>query len=150
MGRRNGGAPAKARFYRRQARLHVRVVGDTRPARCRVVANAGCDLAPAAGARRVCTARRDAQQARWCKPGGGGNPVLTPNYIEALLAARDLDTIRHETILQPPPPTLLYLLLRHSLLLEYAAAASRLLINRGYCRPDSGASQSWWICPWDS
>jgi hypothetical protein len=59
------------------------------------------------------------------------NPALTPNYIEALLGARDLDAIRHQTILQPPPPTLLYLLLRHSLLLEYAAGASRLLINRG-------------------
>ena len=59
------------------------------------------------------------------------NSPLTPNYIEALLAARDLDAIRHETILQPPPRTLLYLLLRHSMLLEYAAAASRLLIQRG-------------------
>ncbi len=56
---------------------------------------------------------------------------LTPNYIEALLAARDLDAIRHETILQPPPRTLLYLLLRHSILLEYTAAASRLLLRRG-------------------
>jgi hypothetical protein len=63
------------------------------------------------------------------------NPVLTPNYIEALLAARDLDTIRHETILQPSPRTLLYLLLRHSMLLEYAAAASRLLIRRGLLQP---------------
>ncbi len=59
------------------------------------------------------------------------NSPLTPNYIEALLAAQDLDAIRHETILQPPPRTLLYLLLRHSMLLEYAAAASRLLIQRG-------------------
>ena len=59
------------------------------------------------------------------------NLALTPNYIEALLGARDLDAIRHQTILQPPPATLLYLLLRHSLLLEYAAGASRLLINRG-------------------
>jgi hypothetical protein len=60
---------------------------------------------------------------------------LTPNYIEALLAARDLDTIRHETILQPPPRALLYLLLRHSMLLEYAAGAARLLINRGVLQP---------------
>jgi hypothetical protein len=60
---------------------------------------------------------------------------LSPNYIEALLAARDLDTIRHETILQPPPRTLLYLLLRHSMLLEYAAAAARLLIRRGLLQP---------------
>ena len=49
---------------------------------------------------------------------------LSPNYIESLLAARDLEAIRKEP---PPPHTLLYLLLRHSMLLEYAAAASRLL-----------------------
>ncbi|HMJ62745.1 MAG TPA: hypothetical protein VK493_13325, partial [Bryobacteraceae bacterium] len=52
-----------------------------------------------------------------------------------LLAARDLDAIRHETAQQPPPRTLLYLLLRHSMLLEYAAAGSRLLINRGLLQP---------------
>ena len=52
---------------------------------------------------------------------------LSPNYIAALLAARDLDAIRHNKVQQPPPRTLLYLLLRHALLLEYAAAASRLL-----------------------
>jgi hypothetical protein len=62
---------------------------------------------------------------------------LSPNYIEALLAARDLEAIRHETIqaIQPPPRALLYLLLRHSMLLEYAAAASRLLIKRGLLQP---------------
>ena len=53
---------------------------------------------------------------------------LKPNYIESLLAARDLKKIQEETILQPPPRTLLYLLLRHSMLVEYVAAASRLLI----------------------
>ncbi|MGZ9174980.1 MAG: hypothetical protein ACXW52_25600, partial [Candidatus Binatia bacterium] len=63
------------------------------------------------------------------------NSPLTPNYIEALLGARNLDTIRHQTILQPPPRTLLYLLLRHSMLLEYAAAGSRLLIDRGLLAP---------------
>src|SRR5262245_39472684 len=52
---------------------------------------------------------------------------LTPNYIESLLAARDLKAIWEEAILQPAPRTLLYLLLRHSMLLEYAAAASLLL-----------------------
>jgi hypothetical protein len=57
--------------------------------------------------------------------------TLSPNYIDALLAAQDLDVVRHETGLQPPPHTLLYLLLRHSMLLEYAAAAARLLIDRG-------------------
>ena len=52
---------------------------------------------------------------------------LSPNYIEALLAARNLENIRNE-ILQPnPQPTMLYKLLRHSMLLEYGAAASRLL-----------------------
>ncbi len=57
----------------------------------------------------------------------GQSLSLSPNYIEALLAARDLATIRNETFQQPLPPSLLYLLLRHSMLLEYAAAASRLL-----------------------
>ena len=60
---------------------------------------------------------------------------LSPNYIESLLAARDLDAIRNERIQPPPPHTLLYLLLRHSMLLEYAAAGSRLLINRGLLQP---------------
>ncbi|MCU0602421.1 MAG: hypothetical protein MUC33_07150 [Desulfobacterales bacterium] len=60
---------------------------------------------------------------------------LSPNYIEALLAARDLDAIRHETIQQTPPRALLYLLLRHSMLLEYTTAGSRLLINRGLLQP---------------
>ena len=66
---------------------------------------------------------------------GDQNLSLSPNYIESILAARDLDAIRHETVQQPPPRTLLYLLLRHSLLLEYAAAASRLLIDRGLSQP---------------
>lgn len=59
-----------------------------------------------------------------------GNALLTPNYIETFLAARNLDDIRNATV-QPPPRTLLYLLLRHSMLLEYAAAAARLLVKRG-------------------
>jgi hypothetical protein len=71
------------------------------------------------------------------------NVSLTPNYIESLLAARELNAIRHEVFQPanplelplPPPRTLLYLLLRHSMLLEYAAAASRLLINRGLLPP---------------
>ena len=54
--------------------------------------------------------------------------TLSPNYIESLLAARDLDAIRKGTIQPAPPHALLYLLLRHSMLLEYAAAASRLLM----------------------
>jgi len=58
------------------------------------------------------------------------NAVLSPNYIESLLSARDLNVLRTDTVLQPAPQALLYLLLRHSMLLEYAAGASRLLINR--------------------
>lgn len=61
---------------------------------------------------------------------------LSPNYINSLLATRDLDAILKETIQQPPPRTLLYLLLRHSMLLEYAAAASQLLINRKLLKPE--------------
>jgi hypothetical protein len=58
---------------------------------------------------------------------------LSPNYIESLLAARDLSKpawFSGETLEQPSPHTLLHLLLRHSMLLEYANAASRLLIDR--------------------
>ena len=54
------------------------------------------------------------------------NLSLAPNYIDALLAARDLDKIRDQSVLQPPPASLLYLLLRHSMLLEYGSAAFRL------------------------
>ena len=43
-------------------------------------------------------------------------PALAPDYIAALLAARSLDAIRNEIMLQPPPRALLYLLLRHSML----------------------------------
>jgi hypothetical protein len=63
---------------------------------------------------------------------GDPGSSLTPNYIETLLAARNLDTIRFNGVpAAAPPHTLLYLLLRHSMLLEYTAAAERLLINRG-------------------
>jgi len=63
---------------------------------------------------------------------------LSPNYIESLLAARDLvKEVRFhgQTLEQPPPHTLLHLLLRHSMLLEYTGAASRLLIKRGLLPP---------------
>jgi hypothetical protein len=56
--------------------------------------------------------------------------TLTPNYIESLLAVRDITKeawFRGQAFEQPPPHTLLHLLLRHSMLLEYAAAASQLL-----------------------
>jgi hypothetical protein len=62
-------------------------------------------------------------------------PDLLPNYIESLLAARDLSEIRDHKVQTPSPSTLLYLLLRHSILLEYATAASQLLINRGLMQP---------------
>ena len=64
--------------------------------------------------------------------------VLSPNYIETLLAARDLDKELHFHVFsvgQPPPHTLLHLLLRHSMLLEYTNAATRLLIKRGLLQP---------------
>ena len=85
---RYGGTQAKARFHRRQAGSTTRG-GHTGPARCSVVANAGRDVAAAAGARRVFTARRRRSAARWCKP--IKSVSLSPNYIDSLLAARDLD-----------------------------------------------------------
>lgn len=57
--------------------------------------------------------------------------LLTPNYIQSLFDARDLEMIRDETGQPPPPRALLYLLLRHSMLLEYIGAGSRILMNRG-------------------
>ncbi|HKV34593.1 MAG TPA: hypothetical protein VJP89_09735, partial [Pyrinomonadaceae bacterium] len=64
--------------------------------------------------------------------------TLSPNYIETLLAARDLVKdvrFRNLSVEQPPPHTLLHLLLRHSMLLEYTNAATRLLIKRGLLQP---------------
>ena len=63
------------------------------------------------------------------------NPSLSPNYIDLLLTAKDLDAIRLETMQPRPPYTLLYRLLRHSMLQEYAAASSRILIKRGLMQP---------------
>jgi hypothetical protein len=53
------------------------------------------------------------------------NRLLTPNFIESLLAARGIGDIR-SAVQQPPTPSLLYLLLRHSMLLEYGAGAAKL------------------------
>jgi hypothetical protein len=64
--------------------------------------------------------------------------TLTPNYIDNLLAARDLIKDVHfhnQSTQQPPPHTLLHLLLRHSMLLEYTTAATRLLLKRGLLQP---------------
>jgi hypothetical protein len=63
----------------------------------------------------------------------GPGPLLTPNYIDRLLTARNLETeikFRDLSTEQPPPHTLLHLLLRHSMLLEYTAAATQLLVKR--------------------
>lgn len=68
------------------------------------------------------------------------SPVLSPNYIEALLAARDITKeirFRNLSIEQPEPHTLLHLLLRHSMLLEYTNAATRLLLKRAAIPPES-------------
>jgi hypothetical protein len=51
--------------------------------------------------------------------------LLSPNYIDSLLASRKLEEIRDDKVLQPAPRSLLYLLLRHSMLLEYGAAGAR-------------------------
>jgi hypothetical protein len=67
-----------------------------------------------------------------------GNQSLSPNYIESLLALRDLAKetwCKGETFEQPVPHTLLHLLLRHSMLLEYSSAASHLLIKRNLLAP---------------
>lgn len=64
------------------------------------------------------------------------NQSLSPNYIDSLLAARDLNEIRNETLQQVSPFTLLYLLLRHSMLLEYVVAGAQQLIKRGLLRPE--------------
>ncbi|MGE0470506.1 MAG: hypothetical protein AB7L09_17840 [Nitrospira sp.] len=67
-----------------------------------------------------------------------GNQSLSPNYIESLLALRDLAKeawFQGDTFEQPVPHTLLHLLLRHSMLLEYASAASHLLIKQNLLTP---------------
>ncbi len=60
----------------------------------------------------------------------GDSRSLSPNYIDSLLASRNLIDIRDDKVLQPAPRSLLYLLLRHSMLLEYGAAGAQLLIKR--------------------
>jgi hypothetical protein len=76
-------------------------------------------VATAVGALRVCTALLQSGQT-------AENASLSSDYIESLLAARDLiKEVRDDQKIQQR--TLFYLLLRHSMLLEYAAAASRLL-----------------------
>jgi hypothetical protein len=67
-----------------------------------------------------------------------GNQFLSPNYIESLLAVRDLakeQWFQGPTFAQPAPHTLLHLLLRHSMLLEYARAASHLLTKQNLLTP---------------
>jgi hypothetical protein len=67
-----------------------------------------------------------------------GSQSLSPDYIESLLAVRDLAKekwFQRDTFAQPAPHTLLHLLLRHSMLLEYALAASHLLIKQNLLTP---------------
>jgi hypothetical protein len=56
----------------------------------------------------------------------GQGTALSPNYIDQLLQAPTLKTLRQEEF-TPKPNSLLYRLLRHSLLLEYVGAAARKL-----------------------
>jgi hypothetical protein len=67
-------------------------------------------------------------------PSGPAAP-LAPNYIESLLAARDLPGDVRDHQQQEPPRALLYLLLRHAMLLEYTNAGTQLLIRRGLLAP---------------
>jgi hypothetical protein len=53
--------------------------------------------------------------------------LLSPNYIDSMLASRNLEDIRDHKVQQPAPRSLLYLLLRHSMLLEYGVAGARQL-----------------------
>ena len=78
----------------------------------------------AAGARR-CFCAASGRKLTGALVQSVESSLLSPNYIDSLLAARALDDDSHEIDLQPPPPTLLYLLLRHSMLLEYARCRAR-------------------------
>jgi len=51
---------------------------------------------------------------------------LDPDFIQMLLAAPDVETVRLEKFGDPKPRGLLYLILRHALLLEYWTAAANL------------------------
>jgi len=51
---------------------------------------------------------------------------LDPDFIQMLLAAPDVETVRQEKFGDPKPRGLLYLILRHALLLEYWTAAANL------------------------
>ena len=54
---------------------------------------------------------------------------LDPDYIQMLLAAPDVETVRLESFGDPKPRGLLYLVLRHALLLEYWTAAANLTLR---------------------
>ncbi|WP_017302044.1 hypothetical protein [Nodosilinea nodulosa] len=68
--------------------------------------------------------------------------ALSPNYIDLLLNAADLDTLRGETFPEPKPKSLLYALLRHSLLQLCWTTAVALLV------PD-GQSPNHWGLRWE-
>lgn len=74
--------------------------------------------------------------------GGAETAPLTPNVIELLLNAPDLETIRGETFPEPKPKGLLYALLRHALLQEYWVTAITLLA------PDR-QSLDHWMMRWE-
>jgi hypothetical protein len=54
---------------------------------------------------------------------------LDPDYIQLLLSAPDVETIRQEKFGDLKPRGLLYLILRHALLLEYWTAAANLTLR---------------------
>ena len=54
---------------------------------------------------------------------------LNPDYIQLLLSAPDVETVRQENFGDPKPRGLLYLILRHALLLEYWTAAANLTLR---------------------
>jgi hypothetical protein len=53
--------------------------------------------------------------------------TLTPNFIELLIGAVDLETLKNEPFGDPKPNSLLYRLLRHGYLLELWDAATRIV-----------------------
>ena len=54
---------------------------------------------------------------------------LNPDYVQLLLSAPDVETVRQENFGDPKPRGLFYLILRHALLLEYWTAAANLTLR---------------------
>jgi hypothetical protein len=55
--------------------------------------------------------------------------LLSPNFVQLLLAETDIEKIRQQDFPEPKPQGLLYAVLRHAMLLEYRAAATNLLFD---------------------